>query len=146
MIQIRPMIAEDVGAIAQLEAANFSLPWDDASIRGELDNPLSFWLVALCDNKVVGYVGTQTVMGEADMLNLAVDQQYRRHGIARALVEELIRYLKTRDVAKLLLEVRVSNEPAVKLYEKMGFSVLGRRPRYYQRPKEDAWILGKELA
>lgn len=142
---IRKMTAEDVSAIAELERICFSDPWSENSIASELDNRLSYWLVADVDGVVVGYVGSQTVLDMADMMNLAVAPKFRRQGIAEALVTELASYLKVNGVLGLMLEVRASNVPAIALYEKMGFGEVGRRPRYYRNPREDALILRKEL-
>ena len=146
MIDIKRMQAEHCRSVAELEAACFSLPWSEKSICSELDNPLSLWLVAISDEKVVGYVGSQSVMDEADMMNLAVDPAYRRRGIGKRLVEMLVANLKEKQVRCLTLEVRISNSSAIALYKDMGFLEVGRRPRYYQRPIEDALILRKEWA
>ncbi len=144
MITIVEMTAAHVSAVAQLEKICFRDPWSEASIEGELRNPLSLWLVALNDECVVGYVGSQSVMREADMMNLAVDPDFRRLGIGAALVDALVASLKLRTVQSLTLEVRASNEPAKNLYSGLGFAQVGRRPNYYRNPKEDAWILRKE--
>ena len=144
MIQYVPMTADHVAQIAQLEAICFHDPWSEASIASELNNWLSLWLVALDGEQVVGYVGSQSVLGWADMMNIAVSPQYRRQGIARELVERLETALRANDVTSLTLEVRASNEPAKALYETLGFSQVGRRPNYYRNPKEDALILRKE--
>ena len=141
MIEIVRMNECHVSAVTELEKQNFSLPWDEASVRSELTNQLALWLVAVEDGQVVGYVGSQTVMQEADMMNIAVADSHRRRGIARALVEELIRLL---DAYQLTLEVRASNVPAIALYESMGFQQVGLRKNYYKMPKEDALILRKE--
>lgn len=144
MIAYTKMQECHVAAIAQLEVQCFSAPWDEASVRSELTNDLSLWLVALDGERVVGYVGSQSVMGEADMMNIAVAPSYRRCGIAEQLVISLVDALGSIGVYSLTLEVRASNEPAQKLYEKLGFSQVGRRPNYYSKPKEDALILRKE--
>ena len=130
-----------VSAVAELERQNFSDPWPDIAVRGELTNKLALWLVALEDGEVVGYVGSQTVLQEADMMNIAVADSHRRRGIAKMLVEELIRQL---DAYQLTLEVRASNAPAIALYEALGFLQVGLRKNYYRKPKEDALILRKE--
>jgi ribosomal-protein-alanine N-acetyltransferase len=145
MICYEEMKLEHVSAVARLEMENFSLPWSENVLRGELNNPLALWLVALDAGQVVGYIGAQIVPDEADMMNLAVDENYRRRGIGKELVAQLIERLQMRSVRSLTLEVRVSNLPAVTLYESMGFVTVGRRPNYYQKPKEDAYILRKEL-
>ena len=141
MIEIIRMNESHVSAVAELERQNFSEPWPEIAVRSELTNKLALWLVAVEDGSVVGYVGSQTVLQEADMMNIAVSDTHRRRGIARMLVEELIRQL---DAYQLTLEVRVSNEPAIALYEALGFVEVGRRKNYYHKPKEDALILRKE--
>lgn len=138
------MNKDHVSQIAHLEARCFSDPWSEKSIASELENPLSLWLVAEENGQVWGYVGSQTVLDESDMMNVAVDPRFRRRGIARALIETLIAELSKLGSRCLRLEVRVSNENARALYARMGFQQLGLRKNYYHNPKEDALILGKE--
>ena len=133
-----------VPQIAELEKLCFHDPWSENSITSELDNKLSCWLVALDKDQVVGYVGSQTVLGETDMMNIAIHPDYRKQGIASALINALIETLKERGSHSLMLEVRSSNEPAKSLYFKMGFESVGIRRNYYRNPKEDALILRKE--
>lgn len=133
-----------IGKIAKLEKLCFSDPWSENSISSELSNPLSLWVVAMDGECLAGYVGSQSVMGWADMMNLAVHPDYRRMGVAENLIEQLICRLKEKEVTCLTLEVRVSNTPAISLYTKLGFVEVGRRPGYYHNPKEDALILRKE--
>ena len=133
-----------VAQIAELEKICFSDPWSEKSVASELNNKLSCWLVALEDGQVAGYIGSQTVCGETDMMNVAVHPDHRRKGIAEALILGLIEELKIMESHCLTLEVRASNTPAISLYEKLGFSEIGRRKNYYRNPKEDALILRKE--
>ena len=133
-----------VAAIAELEKLCFHDPWSERSIATELTSKLSCWLVAMEEQTVVGYVGSQSVLGESDMMNIAVHPEHRRKGIAEALVTSLVSELSARGNHSLMLEVRPSNEPAIALYEKLGFTQVGRRPNYYRNPKEDALILRKE--
>lgn len=142
---IRLMKQDDVPQIANLEKLCFSDPWSENSIATELDNRLSCWLVAEEQGTVAGYVGSQSVLDMADMMNIAVAPDFRRQGIAEQLILALIEKLKEKGIIALLLEVRVSNAPAITLYEKLGFEQVGRRPRYYHNPREDALILRKEL-
>ncbi|MBP3672333.1 MAG: ribosomal protein S18-alanine N-acetyltransferase [Oscillospiraceae bacterium] len=144
MMEIRKMTAADVAQIAELEKVCFSDPWSEKSIASELENDLSVWLVAVEGETVAGYVGSQSVLGETDMMNIAVSPDYRRRGIGEKLVTELVIQLQAEGNRSLMLEVRASNTPAQKLYEKLGFQMVGRRPRYYHNPKEDALILRKE--
>ena len=144
MIDYTLMTEDHIAQIADLEVQCFSDPWSENSVRSELNNPLSLWIVACDDDSVVGYVGSQSVLGEADMMNLAVAPQYRRQSIANNLIEALVEKLDEAGVHSITLEVRVSNLPAIALYTKHGFAELGRRPNYYHNPKEDALILRKE--
>ena len=141
---IEPMEACHVPQIAQLEKRCFTDPWSEKSIASELENPLSLWLVAVDGGQLIGYVGSQTVLGETDMMNLAVAPEARRQGTGRALVLALVDALTEKGSHSLMLEVRVSNTPDRTLYESLGFSQVGRRPKYYVNPKEDALILRKE--
>ena len=145
-MEIRKMTQADVHQLAELEKNCFSDPWSVSAFEYELKNPLSLWLVAVEDEEVLGYVGTQTVMDESDMMNIAVLPRCRRQGIAEKLITVLADALVERGSKSLALEVRVSNAPAIALYEKLGFVQVGRRPNYYRNPKEDAFILRKELA
>ena len=143
-MEIVKMTSDHVTQVAQLEQLCFSAPWSENAIASELTNALSCWLVALDGNIVCGYVGSQAVLGEADMMNIAVDPSYRRQGIARRLVENLVAVLKENGNYQLTLEVRESNTPAISLYENLGFLQVGKRPKYYTKPTEDALILRKE--
>ena len=138
------MTACHVPQIAELEKLCFHDPWSENSIASELHNKLSNWLVAIDDDQVVGYVGSQTVLGETDMMNIAIHPQYRKQGIATALIHNLIEILKEQNSHSLMLEVRRSNDAAKSLYMKMGFVEVGVRRNYYRNPKEDALILRKE--
>ena len=141
---ILEMNAAHVSQVAALEKICFADPWSEMSIASELQNLWSYWLVALEDDRVIGYVGSQSSIDEADIMNVAVHPDFRRQGIAETLINRLVADLKERDIHALLLEVRVSNTPAITLYEKLGFSQVGRRKNYYHNPKEDALILRKE--
>lgn len=144
-LKIVPMTPCHVPQIALLERRCFSDPWSEVSVGGELTNPLSLWLTALVGDTVVGYVGSQTVLDEADVMNVAVDPAYRRQGIGKRLMLELMAALKQAGVRTLALEVRASNEAALTLYRDLGFEQAGRRPGYYVKPREDALILKKRL-
>lgn len=144
-MEITGMTAAHVAQVAALEKVCFSDPWSQKSVASELENPLALWLVAMDGERLVGYVGSQTVLGEADMMNVAVDPEYRRQGVAGALVTALAQRLAQQGNVSLMLEVRASNVPAMALYQKLGFEQVGRRKDYYRNPKEDALILKKLL-
>ena len=143
-MEIVTMTEAHVAQVAALEKLCFSDPWSENSVASELKNPLSLWLVALEGETVAGYIGSQSVEGEADMMNVAVHPNLRRQGVGAQLVVALEEALRQRQVYSLSLEVRASNDPARALYEKLGFRQVGCRPKYYRHPKEDGLILRKE--
>ena len=145
MIEIITMNETHVSAIAEIEKLCFSDPWSENSISSELSSRISYWLVATEGGAVLGYIGSQSVLGESDMMNVAVHPEHRRKGIAQMLIMALMQGLKERGNHNLSLEVRASNAPAITLYDKLGFEAVGRRPNYYRHPKEDALILRKAL-
>ena len=138
------MTEEHVQQIAELEKLCFNDPWSANSIASELNNRLSLWFVAVDAEQVVGYVGSQTVLGETDMMNVAVHPDWRKKGVGTALINELINTLRLNGSHSLMLEVRASNAPAISVYEKLGFVEVGCRKNYYRNPREDALILRKE--
>lgn len=142
---IVPMREEHVAQVAALERICFSDPWSEASIMAELHNPLSTWLVSEEDGTVTGYIGAQSVPPEADVMNLAVAPDSRRRGVGTLLLGAMTELLHSRGIEALFLEVRPSNSAAIALYERHGFVQVGRRPKYYVNPTEDALILRKEL-
>ena len=141
---ILPMNETHVSQVAALEAVCFRDPWSENSVASELNNPLSLWLVAEEAGAVVGYVGSQTVLDETDMMNVAVHPDHRRKGIARDLVLALVDALKEKGSRCLTLEVRESNTGAIALYESLDFQQIGLRKNYYRNPRENALILRKE--
>ena len=141
---ILKMNESHVSSVAALEKICFSDPWSENSVASELKNKLALWLVAEENGAVAGYIGSQTCGDESDVMNVAVHPDFRRKGIAEALVNALVAELKAIGSRCLTLEVRASNAPAIALYEKMGFAEIGRRKNYYRNPREDALILRKE--
>ena len=143
-MKVIPMTAAHTAQLAELEKLCFSDPWSESSVASELNNQLALWLVAEDNGRVAGYVGSQTVMGESDMMNVAVHPDYRKQGIATTLIVGLVEELRKRESHCLTLEVRASNENAISLYQKLEFQQVGCRKNYYRNPKEDALILRKE--
>ena len=146
MIRFTEMKADHVAQVAELEKLCFADPWSENSIASELGNIWSYWVVALLNDAVIGYIGSQsTDDGETDVMNVAVHPDHRRKGIAESLIDTLIAELKNRGGHALMLEVRASNAPAIALYEKLGFTQVGCRRNYYRNPREDALILRKDF-
>ncbi len=140
-VDILPMTSAHVHAVAELEQACFSTPWSERSIRGELDNPWAVWLVAADKGRVIGYLGAQYGLDGGDIMTVAVAPEYRRSGIGTDLIAAMSKILQEKHLQWLTLEVRPSNEPALTLYRNLGFRQVGRRPRYYQGPTEDAILI-----
>ena len=136
-----PMTAEHISQIAALERACFSHPWSEALLENELWNDAAVVIVAEGeDGTVLGYAGLQTVLDEGYINNVAVDEKFRRQGVADELIAAFVRYGQA-NLAFLTLEVRASNAPAIALYAKHGFVQAGRRKNYYEDPKEDALLM-----
>ncbi len=142
---ILPMNASHVSAVAELEKLCFSAPWSERSIASELQNEYSLWLVEEREGVAVAYVGSQSCPPEADVMNVAVAPAFRRQGIGEGLMVALMDALRDKGMECLTLEVRASNSPAIALYNRLGFTEVGRRPNYYTDPREDALIMRKEL-
>lgn len=127
--------------MVELEKICFSLPWTADMIKSELNNPSCLYLAAVDGDTLVGYIGVQTVLDEGYINNVAVRPEYRRQGIAAALISLLVEQARAIGLAFMTLEVRESNAPAISLYEKLGFTTVGRRKNYYEKPREDAILM-----
>ena len=125
--------------IAALERACFSTPWSEESLAMLTEDGHVGFYVRI-DGVVVGYGGMQCVLDEGQITDIAVHPDYRRRGIAAAILAAMIDYGRSNGLSVFFLEVRVSNAPAIALYrDRFGFEVLGKRRNFYQHPKEDAW-------
>lgn len=142
---ITKMTAADVEAVAALEAETFSMPWSSQSFTDILYREDVLFLVAK-DESLLGYAGVYCTADEGEITNVAVASDARRRGVARALIEELTARLKRRGIDRIVLEVRVSNEPAIRLYEQTGFQTVGTRKNFYEKPIEDAYVMVRQPA
>lgn len=140
---IRRMQESDLPAVTALEKTYFSVPWSKAGFQEsmQLDNYL--FLVAEKEGKVVGYGGILWVMDEGDITNIVVEESYRGQGLGSALTEALLSAGNAQGITSFTLEVRVSNQAAIHVYEKLGFVAEGVRKRFYEKPTEDALIMWK---
>ena len=139
---IKPMEERHIPAIARLEQACFAHPWSEQALRDELENEKAVFFVAEDETgRLMGYTGMHVVLGECYMDNLAVDPSFRHKGVGRALLQALIDWARKHEGVFLTLEVRPSNEIARHLYTAMGLREVGRRPRYYTDPTEDALLM-----
>lgn len=137
------MAGADLKAILAIEERCFPDPWSEGIFRSALGDGLCFWLVAEMDGRPVGYAGMQSVLDEGYIDNVAVDPDFRRQGVASALLEGMVGEARRRSLRFLSLEVRAGNEGAIALYASFGFETLGRRKGYYLKPPEDALIMTK---
>ncbi len=138
---IRPMTYEDIESVSCIEAECFSMPWSAEAYRKVLEDDKCLYLVATLDGNVVGMCGVMNLLGEGDINNVAVTADKRGQGIAFAMLEELIKRGEERGIVDFTLEVRVSNQAAIHTYEKLGFVSEGIRPKFYEKPIEDAMIM-----
>lgn len=143
--KIELMRIEDLEAVLEIEEASFPTPWSRNSFLYELtENQRAIYLVAKNEfNKVVGYIGMWVVFDEGHITNLAAHPLYRRHGVGRTLLNELVAVARRNGVQYLTLEVRRSNLSAQDLYQKIGFVHMGVRRKYYLDNREDALIMWK---
>ncbi|MBF0565379.1 MAG: ribosomal protein S18-alanine N-acetyltransferase [Nitrospirae bacterium] len=144
-VKIRDMAKYDLNAVAIVEKGVFSSPWPLAAYESEIKKPTSICKVAACGDYIIGYMCVSTILDEAHLMKLAVHENFRRKGVARLLVTEVLDILHDKFSGILLLEVRPSNLPALKLYEKFGFNKLYVRKRYYVTPDEDALVMGLNI-
>lgn len=138
-IEIKSANLENIQDIVKIENACFSTPWTENSIAESLDNPASHFLIAYENGEVAGYIGVQIFSGEGYVTNVATLPEYRRQGIARALLCEALK----NEMEFLTLEVRESNAAAINLYSSLGFTEVGKRPKFYREPCEDAVLMTK---
>ena len=142
-----PLQERHLDEAARLETLCFSRPWSRQALAEELENPTAFFLAAEDDTgELLGYAGMHVVCGEGYIDNVAVFPQARRRGVGRLLVQSLVQWLREHEGVFLTLEVRPSNEPAISLYGSLGFEEVGRRPRFYESPTEDALLMTLYLA
>ncbi len=145
MIAIREGGLRDARELAELEKIIFPTePWTEEMFRGEFSglNPVLYLLLTdtEAEGRVVGYAGIWLIGDEGHITNVGILPEYRRRGLAETLVKALLAEAEQRGVTAETLEVRVSNAPAIALYEKLGFRPAGRRRGYYPDNHEDALI------
>jgi [ribosomal protein S18]-alanine N-acetyltransferase len=141
-IKIEPMTVDDIPAVHAIERASFAVPWPDDAYRNELvTNRLASYVVARAGDEVVGFAGLWVMVDEAHITTFAVVPRWRRRGVGQHLLLRLLELSNDRRAREATLEVRLSNMPARRLYEKYGFRPVGIRPRYYSDNGEDALIM-----
>ena len=141
---ISNMEIQDLNSIANILETDFDNFWNYNVFKEELTNEISKYLVAKINNQLVGFAGIIPVLDEADISNIVVNKNFRNQKIGSSLLEALIDLAISFNIKIINLEVRKSNVPAIKLYEKYGFEVCGIRKNYYNNT-EDAILMKKDL-
>lgn len=142
---VEPMALKHLPAVHRIERASFSAPWPDDAYRSEiLTNRLASYLVIRAATEVIAYGGIWLMVDEAHVTTFAVDAAWRRQRVGETLLIALLELALARRARETTLEVRLSNVPARRLYEKYGFRPVGVRPRYYSDNNEDALIMTTE--
>lgn len=142
-IRLEPLKPEHLPEILEIEKVSNTAPWSERSFLGELTNPQSVFLVAVAEGKVAGYAGLWIVVDEGHITTVAVHPDHRRSGIGKRLTVEVLERAKARGIVCATLEVRASNEAAIRLYEQLGFVRAARRKGYYPDNREDAIVMWK---
>ncbi len=143
--RVRPARVGDARALCEIERRCFSDPWSPQGFREMLAAEHGFGLVADVGARSVGYLIGREIMGEGEILNLAVAPECRRLGIAAGLLQSGLSWLRSRGATEVFLEVRQSNRAAIALYLSRGFRPVAQRPSYYRNPVEDALVLRLDL-
>lgn len=137
----RAMTQADADSIAAIESKSFAMPWSREDFWRENQNELATYIVGELDGKIIAYAGAWVSFNQAEVMNIAVEPEFRGQGIGTILFGELIKAVKARGATAITLEVRPSNTAAIKLYESFGLKSVGRRKGYYLDNGEDALIM-----
>ncbi|MBQ9927963.1 MAG: ribosomal protein S18-alanine N-acetyltransferase [Lachnospiraceae bacterium] len=140
---IRELTSEDVVEVSRIEQEVFSMPWSPEDFLEMVEADYAYYYVAEEDGEIAGCCGIRNIAGEGEITNVVVAEKFRRRGIGRALMEYMLKEAPLHGIGDATLEVRVSNLPAISLYESLGFKGEGVRPNFYEKPKEDALIMWK---
>jgi ribosomal-protein-alanine N-acetyltransferase len=140
-ISIREMQKQDIKEILEIERVSFTSPWSETAFLNEIDKSYALARIALFKHAVIGYICVNYILNECHILNIAVHPEFRRQGVATALMEDALMELRRKGCGFFYLEVRISNLGARRFYERFGFRVAGVRREYYISPAEDAALM-----
>lgn len=143
MIEILEMTKEDVPVVSRIEEETFSMPWSAKDFLEMIQCEYAYYVVAKEAGEILGCCGIRNMCGDGEITNVVVKESSRKKGIGEAMLRGLMEQSRRIGVRNYTLEVRESNRVAIRLYEKLGFTVEGRRKDFYEKPKEDALIMWK---
>jgi ribosomal-protein-alanine N-acetyltransferase len=140
-LRIAPLEERHLARVVAIELDSQSCPWSEQSFRNEITHQNGVFIVGFAGQELVGFAGQWIVVDEAHIITVAIDQAHRRQGFGQKLIADLLLRAKDLGATCATLEVRAGNEPAIKMYEKFGFTSTGKRKNYYPDNKEDAVIM-----
>lgn len=140
-VSIRRMLHTDIPRVMEIDRESFPKPWQESAYQAEISNPAGHYLVAEIAGKIAGYIGAWIVEDEAHITTIGVDPAYRRRHVGERLLSTALEEAQRRNVERVSLEVRESNLGAQRLYQKYGFTNVGRRKAYYVDNDEDALVM-----
>lgn len=146
MAEIRKISENDIDAVALLESEIFPDPWSAKSIQETYENNNACILGAYVEGELVGYVIFYYVLDEGEIARIAVSSSYRRQGVAEQIYAGLLDFCAEKEIGRILLDVRLSNEAAIAFYRKSGFADDGIRKNFYDNPKEHALLMSTDIA
>lgn len=143
---ILKLTKEQVPEVARIETELFSTPWSEKAFADTLGMEHVLFYTASVEGRVAGYCGIYLAADEGEITNVAVAPEYRRRNIAQSLLRTVMAQARQKGARRIFLEVRSRNDPAICLYQKHGFTVIGTRKNYYQYPQDDALVMMYEYA
>lgn len=142
--EIVPVTEDMLDTLEEMEKECFSVPWNREMLQYQMRGNNVF-IAAVSEGEVMGYIGMMFVLDEGYISNVAVTGKYRRMGIAKALIRALEAKCREMQLSFMTLEVRESNTPAISLYAGLGFEEVGVRKNYYDKPRENAILMTRNL-
>ncbi len=143
---ILKLTKEQVPEVARIETELFSTPWSEKAFADTLGMEHVLFYTASVEGRVAGYCGIYLAADEGEITNVAVAPEYRRRNMAQSLLRTVMAQARQKGARRIFLEVRSRNDPAICLYQKHGFIVIGTRKNYYQYPQDDALVMMYEYA
>ncbi|KSV58582.1 ribosomal protein S18-alanine N-acetyltransferase [Acetivibrio ethanolgignens] len=143
-MKFRLMEKKDLEQVCEIENKTFSQPWTREDFEASISNPNRIYIVAEENGEIAGYCGLWMVASEGQINNVAVREDFRKKGVGYGMLSYLLELGREKNQDAFTLEVRASNEAAIRLYEKLGFHSAGIRRGFYEKPREDAnimWLL-----